>query len=195
MSAPKRRADEGGARVWVASAERAQLGEIIRRMGGAPGALEQGRVFVDGRRTRDPALLLEAGQRVELHSQRRPGGEVALLDQRDGLVFALKPPELPTEPDHHGLDSLRQRVAEMMGVPTGQLHAVSRLDVGVSGVVLLAMSSRARRHVESVRSRGALRRRYVGIAEHAPAPVQGSWDAPIGAPPRGRGRVARQGRD
>lgn len=177
-------------RVWVVEqGKRPTLGELLGGAGCPPLVAEQGRVFVDGRRVVDATLRLEAGQRVELYPARRSGGDVALLGQRSGLVAALKPPELPTEPDRHGLDSLRSRVADMAGIREERLHALSRLDVGVSGVVLFATTPAARRQVESLRRRGALRRRYVGIAERAPVPSSGVWDEPIGRR-RGRARTA-----
>ncbi len=177
--------------VWLIEQGRhPTLAELLGGAGHAADVAKEGRVFVDGRRVVEPSLVLEAGQRVELFPQRRRDGEAQLLDQRSGFVAALKPPELPTEPDHHGLDSLRMRVAEMAGIREDRLHAVSRLDVGVSGVVLFASAPVARRHVESVRRRGALRRRYVGIAERAPTPRSGVWNEPI-ARQRGRARLAR----
>jgi 23S rRNA-/tRNA-specific pseudouridylate synthase len=193
-AAPRTREDR--ARVWVVEpGERLRLAEVLRRLGQAQAALAEGRVFVEGRRVLDPALCLEPGQRVELYPARRGSAGVELLEQRDGLVAALKPAELPTEPDHHGLDSLRTRVAGIVGIDEARLHAVSRLDVGVTGVVLLAYTAAALRQVESARRRGALRRRYVGIAERAPRPPQGSWDKPIDSSGRGRMRVAGGGRD
>lgn len=187
MSRAEHTSRAAGVRVWVVAAAGHALGELLGQMD-AGRALEEGRVFVEGRRIVDPALVLDAGQRVEVHPARRRHGQVELLGERDGFVVALKPPELPTEPDHHGLDCLRKRVAKLSGIPEGQLHAVSRLDVGVSGVVLLAATPRARRHAQSLRSRGALKRRYVGISERLPAPRAGRWDEPIGAGRRGRGR-------
>lgn len=194
MSAGTRPEDER-ARVWVVEAgEHPPLCDVLDRLGYARAALDEGRVFVDGRRVREAGFGLEPGQRVELYPARRGGAGVEVLDERDGLLAALKPAGLPTEPDHHGLDSLRARVARIAGLEEARLHALSRLDVGVSGVVLLASSPAARRHAEAVRKRGALLRRYVGIAERPPRPGQGCWNEPIGTAGRGRMRVAG-GRD
>jgi 23S rRNA-/tRNA-specific pseudouridylate synthase len=56
----------------------------------------------------------------------------------------------------------------------------SRLDVGVSGVVLFASDDASRARLAAARQSGSYRRHYVAIASRAPAPDQGTWDVPIG---------------
>jgi 23S rRNA-/tRNA-specific pseudouridylate synthase len=157
------------------------LGELIARLWStADDALAEGRVFVDGRRTTDSALRLAPGSVVEVHASRAPSEGIALLGEHAGLVFVNKPAGVATEPDHAGIaGSLVERVAQLLGVTRAELHAVSRLDVGVSGVVTLARSEAGRRLAAELRARGGFSRRYVALAPKAPEPAEGSWDAPL----------------
>lgn len=175
MSGPGRRL------CWIVEQDGAVLGDVLARL--APlsrGALEEGRVFVAGRRTDDAGAVLRAGAPVEVTASREQADdEVALLASQDGLVAAYKPAALPTEPDRAGRHSARREVSRRLDIQEGRLHALSRLDVGVSGVVLFATTSEARRRVQAARDAGQLKRRYVGIAAGEPAPAAGQWSAPI----------------
>ena len=80
-----------------------------------------------------------------------------------------------------------------------QLHPTSRLDVGVSGVVLFALTKAASKRLLAARERGDYLRHYVALAARAPAPCEGSWAWAIGRArdPRkrrvdGRDAVARR---
>ncbi|MEB2310314.1 MAG: pseudouridine synthase [Sorangiineae bacterium] len=175
-------------RRWVAP-DGASLAALLAELGEElPAALAEGRVFVAGRRASlsAAALALTAGTVVEAAAARSaPEGTVTLLGEAGGLVAAYKPPALPTEPDRAGRASVRQAVASKLGIAEERLHACSRLDVGVSGVVLFARTAQARRAVRAAHDAGALARHYVAIAQAAPAPPAGAWDAPLG------GRAAR----
>src|SRR6185503_6812431 len=147
---------------------------LLARFGSdAAGALEQGRVFVDGRRTIDPKFRLQSGQIVSLAAPRRgqAADQVRILDERDGLLAAYKPAGISSEPDRRGTESLCSRAAALRGL--SEVHALSRLDYGVSGVVLLATSAAGRRHATLAREQGRIARRYVGIAASAPAEQRG----------------------
>ena len=158
-------------------------------------ALADGRVFVDGRRVREPGLAVRPGSVVELHPARSAEGDATVLAEHGGFVFVDKPPGMATEPDHAGVEaSLVARIARKLGVPRTTLHALSRLDVGVSGVVTLARNAEAREQAQELRARGAWHRRYVALAASAPVPARGTWDHAL-APPRGGRTGARAERD
>jgi 23S rRNA pseudouridine955/2504/2580 synthase/23S rRNA pseudouridine1911/1915/1917 synthase len=175
VTQPKRR--------WIVDIEHALLGEIVERMdGGGRQAVAQGRVFVDAQRIADPGHVLQRGARVEIYAERRVQGEVQILAEHTGLVAVYKPALLATEPDKSGADlTLLSEAARLLGCPVQELHALSRLDVGVSGVVLLARR-RSQARVEPPR---AHRRRYVAIAEAAPEEPRGSWTSAIERGARG----------
>jgi 23S rRNA-/tRNA-specific pseudouridylate synthase len=102
------------------------------------------------------------------------------LWERAGVIAVDKPPDMATVADHRGATgSLESEIARMLRRKT-PLTATSRLDVGVSGVVLLAADDDARRQLAKAREEGRYRRHYVAVASRAPAPEHGVWNAPIG---------------
>ncbi len=171
MSALRLRAPRDGA-----------LGELLAGLvPEAQAALREGRVFVGRRRATDPSWRVRAGDEVVVHSARAGDADdvVRLLDRRDGVVAAYKPAAVASIPDHRGArGSLLDEAERLSGARP--LHATSRLDVGVSGVVLLAADDAARARLAASREQGAYLRRYVAVASRAPSPPEGVWDAPIG---------------
>ncbi|HMI93355.1 MAG TPA: pseudouridine synthase, partial [Polyangiales bacterium] len=167
---------------WIVDADGVALGALLERMPAQAVALGEGRVFVDGQRALDAARVLVRGSVVEVFAERRADTGVRILAEHAGLVAAYKPALLATEPDRAGSRlTLLSAVSGLLRCPPNQLHALSRLDVGVSGVVLLARRS-GRSRVEPAR---AHLRRYVAIAEAAPEPARGSWTSAIARDQRG----------
>jgi 23S rRNA pseudouridine1911/1915/1917 synthase len=113
-------------------------------------------------------------------------GDLVVLGEYRGLLFVDKPAGLQTEPDARHEDTLVSRIAAQLALPLAQVHALSRLDTGVSGVVTLGLSTEARRLVIEWRERGLFRRRYVALASGTALPVAGSWTDGIG---RGSGNL------
>ena len=176
---------------WVVPlGEAAPLGDRLSALGADASALGEGRVFLDGRRAADATASVAAGAVIELYLARIADGDVTILASHGGLVFAAKPAGMATEPDHAGVGaSLVARVAELIGEPRAALHALSRLDVGVSGVVTLARDAAARSLVDDLRARGRFGRRYVAIATRAPEQPSGEWSQAIGRGTNGRRRT------
>jgi len=102
------------------------------------------------------------------------------LGEYRGLLFVDKPAGLQTEPDARTTDTLLSRLAAQLREPVSRLHALSRLDTGVSGVVTLGLSPEACRLVQGWRDQGRFRRRYLGLATSK----LGTSDSPtaLGAP-------------
>lgn len=181
-------------RFVVPEGSSADLAGLCLRLGGAATtALGEGRLFVNAERVESDRVV-GAGSVVEIFAARTEPGALTILLERDGLVFVDKPPGVATEPDHAGSGaSVVGRLAAARGVPLSAIHAVSRLDVGVSGVVTLATTAEARRVVGELRAAGRLRRRYLALAVRAPEPTTGRWTESIGRGARGRFEVG--GRD
>lgn len=111
---------------------------------------------------------------------------LSVLGEYRGLVFVDKPAGLQTEPDARTTDTLVSRLAAQLGEPLARVHALSRLDTGVSGVVTLGLTSDARRMVQKWRERGQFERRYLALASGEPQAASGSWRESIG---RGSGNL------
>lgn len=111
-----------------------------------------------------------------------PSAELQVLGEYRGLVFVDKPAGLQTEPDARTKDTLLSRLANQLGEPAERLHALSRLDTGVSGVVTIGLTVEARRLVEGFRERGRFTRRYVALASggFTRTPSAGAWSESIG---------------
>jgi len=143
-------------------------------------AVQDGRVFVDGVRVQTPDQPVFSGQRIDVYSARDSTLQPQVLDERGGLLAVLKPPGLPTEPDRHGREeSLLCRLAAQLRVPRDRLHAASRLDLGVSGLVLVACTAEARRAVQTARGEARLRHRYLALAAARPPTERGQWTSPV----------------
>jgi 23S rRNA-/tRNA-specific pseudouridylate synthase len=140
--------------------------------------VEAGRIFVNGR----PAPLdqaLELGDRVDVYPPRQQGaGNLVVLAQRDGVMLVDKPFGLASETTRQGEDSVVARVLAMLG--GGHVHAATRLDASVSGVVACCLGRDASRRFEEWRERGHVVRTYLAIAAAPGLPEHGVWDAPLG---------------
>jgi 23S rRNA-/tRNA-specific pseudouridylate synthase len=154
---------------------------VLPRLGaGAEEALAEGRIFI-GKKRASRGQVVRAGEEIWLYPPRpAPRVPPRILLERDGVVAVDKPPEMATVADHRGATgTLETEVARMLGRTT-PLTATSRLDVGVSGVVLFAADDDARHRLAKARDEGRYLRHYVAIAVRAPSPERGKWSSPIG---------------
>lgn len=102
---------------------------------------------------------------------------------RDAELLALyKPSGLPTtSPDgKHCLTELAARIDPH----APQLHASSRLDAEVTGIVTFARTSQAIAALLDARKAGRYERYYLALASSAPEPPEGSWHWSIAKDPR-----------
>lgn len=172
-------------RRWtVPAGKRGRLAEVVHRgLDDVGEVARDGRLFVNGRRVDDARITVAAGDLVEVYPARRTQGKVHILERRSGWLAVDKPAELPTEPDHSGSDSVVAQAAALEALPVHEVHALSRLDVGVSGVVVLACTRAARQRGEYLRRAGHFRRAYAAIATGR-CDGEGTWSIPV------RGREA-----
>lgn len=162
----------------------------------AMGAPSGGRVFLNGR----PAELdepVDRGDRVEVWPRRvlaDRSGEVVVLAQRDGVLLVDKPARLPAETTQLGEDSVVSALLEQL--KGGRVHVASRLDVGVSGVLLCTLGKDAAGLVEEWRADGLIEKRYIGFVSGR-LEGKGDWSAPLGRlkDRAGRPRSSPEGRD
>ena len=162
----------------------ATVGQVLARAGADAAAADEGRVFVGRARARSGDERVRVGDEVRV-AARRPERDlatpVAFLARDGDLVAVAKPAGIPTIPDHGGAaHSLLAAVARALGLAPDRVHPTSRLDRDVSGVVVFALSKGAGARLLLARAEGRYDRRYVALAQRAPAPDRGVWTAPIG---------------
>jgi 23S rRNA-/tRNA-specific pseudouridylate synthase len=133
------------------------------------------------------------GDVVEIAPPRAaPAALPSVLLRTADLVAVAKPAGISTIPDHSGAaHALIGLVAHELGIDPARLHATSRLDREVSGVVFLALTAAAGERLLRARATGGYERRYVAIASRAPEPDAGRWDAAIGRARDPRLRAAK----
>jgi 23S rRNA-/tRNA-specific pseudouridylate synthase len=109
---------------------------------------------------------------------------------RDGALLVLdKPSGLPTTAPDDGPCLVRE--AEQLDPRAPGLHASSRLDADVTGMVTFARTRRANRALLEARRQGHYHRVYLALCARSPEPVEGRWQWPIALDPRDpRRRVA-----
>jgi 23S rRNA-/tRNA-specific pseudouridylate synthase len=168
----------------------ASLAEVVGQL--APedsGAVTEGRVFVNRARVRDPLSALLPGAVVSLHAPRPKALEsLRILGETEGILVVHKPPSFATEPDASGAS---QSLREVLERETGRdsLHVVTRLDVGVSGLVVLATDARSRAHLQKLVGTIQFHREYLGLAA-GELPPGGRWEGSVDER-QGRARPAR----
>jgi 23S rRNA-/tRNA-specific pseudouridylate synthase len=146
------------------------------------GAIAEGRVFVDSRRVTDENTKLEAGQSITWNAPRRSspsgaGRTPTILGERDGIVAIDKPAEWSSEPDERG-DRMSLPRFVLENTKARNVHVATRLDVGVSGLVLVATTEESRRRLSDALEHGHMHRHYVAIALGS-VPDTGRWEGAV----------------
>ena len=183
-------------KTWVVRAGDGNVvDDIVVHLGADALALDEGRVFV-GRKRASRGIAVRLGDEVHLHVRDAAAGVVVTILHREAGILAVdKPAGISTIPDERdAASSLLHRAAHAAGVDPRTLHPTSRLDRGVSGVVLFAEDAAARARLKEARTAGWYIRRYVAIATRAPISETGSWNARIGRA-RDPKKRAVEGRD
>jgi len=165
----------------------------------APGdarAIAEGRVFIGRRRAQTADEPVRAGDDVTVASAVEDAvDEVRVLARGTSWVAVDKPAGIPTIPDHGGAShALITLAARAVGLDPSRLHATSRLDRDVSGVVIFALDADFAARLQREREEHRYARRYVALASRAPNEDGGTWDAPIGRAKDPRHRAVN-GRD
>jgi 23S rRNA-/tRNA-specific pseudouridylate synthase len=115
--------------------------------------------------------------------------DVRVLHRDADLLVLFKPAGLSTtSPDGRGCLT---EIAARLDPHAPRLHASSRLDAEVTGIVTFARTTRAIAGLLEARQAGQYERYYLGLAVGAPEPPAGHFDWPIDRDPRDpRKRVA-----
>lgn len=100
----------------------------------------------------------------------------------DALCVVYKPSGLPTTAPGGGRSLARWVAAQR----PGKLHATSRLDAPVTGLVTFARTKRANAHLLEARRAGRYGRGYLALALGELDPSAGVWERSIAIDPRDR---------
>ncbi len=133
---------------------------------------------------------VHTGQRLVMRLPEREGcellptpGEVEILYEDDWLIAVNKPPGMPVHPGPgHYADSLGNYLTYMFH-QRGEhlvLHPVNRLDLGTSGVMLLARWADSHERLQQLLHTPDFVREYLAVTRNTPNPPCGTVDAPIG---------------
>ncbi len=190
----------GGERVDVAAARisgysRSRIAELI----------SDGGVFLDGLPVAKASQLVVAGAMLELRNEPRPNQVVVRPQLADGMhivhldsdiVVVDKPagvaahPSLgwngPSVTEHlaaAGITVATSGAAERQGI-------VSRLDVGTSGLMVVARSESAYSVLKQAFRDKAVDKTYLALVQGHPDPFTGTIDAPIGRHPNHEWKMA-----
>jgi 23S rRNA pseudouridine1911/1915/1917 synthase len=156
-------------------------------------AIDEGGVFLDGRRCKVASKQVRAGYDITINLEeggRAPAAGAALDRSRllfadEHLVAVDKPAGVPAQAtltsDRGTLPSL---VSALLG---GQVTLVHRLDRETSGVTVLARSRAAAAALAEAFRAGTARKTYLALCARAPAPPEGRLEAAIGKDPRRAG--------
>ena len=167
--------------------------------------IEAGGVRLDGSVVASGKVRLNLGQVVEIDTSTRPTVElpgpdesidVVVLHEDDHVIVVDKAPGVVVHPaaGHHGgtlVNGLLARYPEIASVGDPERPGiVHRLDVGTSGLLVVARTNEAYHSLVEQLSEHDVERRYIALAwGHFDAP-SGTIDAPIGRDPRDPLRMA-----
>lgn len=154
----------------------------------AKSLIDQGAVYLDGRRCRLASRPCRAGASVEVEAFQSRREEalppVEVLWEGEGIVVLHKPAGVPAVPTREAVaGSLLHALARRRGVPLSALRPVHRLDAPTSGVFLVALEEGAAAFLGRAFAEGAVEKVYLAVVEGAPDPPEGTWSLSL-SPPR-----------
>ena len=164
-------------------------------------AIDQGGVFLDGRRCKVAGKIVRDGYQITVNLEeggRAPEAGLTLDRSRclyadEHLVAVDKPAGVPAQPT---LTTDRGTLPELAGALVGgEVTLVHRLDRETSGVTVLARSKAAAAALSEAFRTGTPEKTYLALCARAPAPAEGRLEAAIGKDPKRAGlrRVAPGG--
>ena len=170
-----------------------------------------GRVTIDGRTIRDPAIQVKSGDNVAVTlpapEAAKPAGEPIPLDvvyEDDALIVIDKPKGLVVHPAAgHAKGTLVNALIAHCGDSLSGIGGVKRpgivhrLDKDTTGLMVVAKTDAAHRALSAQfanKTEGSLERGYLALVWGAPARPKGIVDAPLDRHPRARDkRAVREG--
>jgi len=110
-----------------------------------------------------------------------------LLVESEDVVAVAKTPGVSMATSSRNQNSEQEAIERLLGSEReglGTLFLVHRLDVGTSGVVLLAKNAAAHRKLSLAFQNRQARKTYRAVVWGHPRPAQGIWTDPLGRDPK-----------
>ena len=161
--------------------------------GQARRAIDEGGVFLDGRRCKVSSKQVRGGYEITVNLEeggRAPGSDGPLARERllfadEHLVAVDKPAGVPAQPTlTSDRGTLPVIVSALLG---GEVTLVHRLDRETSGVTVLARTKVAAAALAEAFRTGTPEKTYLALCARAPSPAEGRLEAAIGTDPRRAG--------
>jgi 23S rRNA pseudouridine1911/1915/1917 synthase len=163
--------------------------------------IRQGRVLLDGEKAK-PSTLLEPGMRVVVRIPPEPSGEILpqsipldVVYEDADLLVVNKPAGMVVHPSHgHSagtlVNALLARYPDLDVGEAGRPGIVHRLDRDTSGLIVVAKTDEALRHLRSQFKSRKVEKIYLALIYGHPPTPEGVIEAPLGRDPRQRQRMA-----
>jgi 23S rRNA pseudouridine1911/1915/1917 synthase len=121
--------------------------------------------------------------------------QLEILWSDEDYVAVVKPAGLATIPGRGDDDSVFQRLASQLGLPSSgtqdpRLRVVHRLDKDTSGALLFAKNAQAQRHVSHQFQNNLVEKEYLALVSGRPAESEGEVNAPLARHPSSPQRMA-----
>src|SRR3954471_24972959 len=118
-----------------------------------------------------------------------------ILHQDADVVAVAKPAGLATIPGRGETDSVLERLARQLGIPSSgtadpRVRVVHRLDKETSGVLLFAKNTATQRHLSHQFQNNTISKEYLALVSGRPSQPEGDIDAPLGPHPASPKRMA-----
>ncbi len=152
-------------------------------------AIEEGGVFLDGRRCKVASKQVRAGYEITVNLEeggRAPAAGAALertrlLSADEHLVAVDKPAGVPAQATlTTDRGTLPELVGALLGAPVTLVH---RLDRETSGVTAFARSREAAAALAEAFRAGTPEKTYLALTARPPSPPEGRLEAPLGKDP------------
>jgi 23S rRNA pseudouridine1911/1915/1917 synthase len=113
------------------------------------------------------------------------GDALEILGEAADWVAVMKPAGLATIPGRGEDDSVLERLARQIGLPSigtddPRVRVVHRLDKDTSGVLLFAKNTATQRHLSHQFQNNAVEKQYLALVIGRPSQNEGEIDAPLG---------------
>lgn len=163
--------------------------------------IRQGLVAL-GEETVKPSTIVEPGMRVVVHLPSVPSDEISpepipldVVYEDDDLLVVNKPAGMVVHPSpgHHErtlVNALLARYPDLGVGDAGRPGIVHRLDRGTSGLIVVAKTEAALRHLRRQFKGRKVHKTYLALVHGRPPAPEGIIEAPLGRDPRQRQRMA-----